>query len=104
MKYLTCCLLLSFFLACTEKTEKPVLSDEKLARIMADLNIAEAATIGLAGYPKDSMVQVYIAQVFEMHGTTLEAYENDLRIVGTDLPRLKAIVDASIALLDGKQQ
>jgi len=102
MKYLICCLSLSFFLACTDNAEKPTLSDEKLARIMADLNIAEAATIGLAGYPKDSLIQVYIAQVFEMHGTSLEVYEKDLRIVGADLPRLKGVVDASIALLGGK--
>jgi len=37
-----------------------------------------------------------------MHGTSLEVYEKDLRIVGADLPRLKGVVDASIALLGGK--
>lgn len=101
MKYLISCLSLCCFLACAGgAAEKPTLSDEKLARIMADLNIAEAATIGLSGYPKDSLVQVYIAQVFEIHGTSLEVYEKDLRIVGADLTRLKAIVDASVKLLE----
>ncbi len=103
MKYLVCCLFLSFSLGCADKTEQSTLSDEKLARVMADLNIAEAATIGLAGYPKDSLVQVYIKQVFEMHGTTLEAYEKDLRIIGADLPRLKAVIDRSIEMLEGKE-
>ena len=103
MKYLISCLSLCCFLACTgDAMEKPTLSDEKLARIMADLNIAEAATIGLAGYPKDSLVQVYVTQVFEIHGTSLEEYEKNLRIVGADLPRLKGVVDSSIVLLGGR--
>ncbi|MFM8485302.1 MAG: hypothetical protein ACKOCH_03120, partial [Bacteroidota bacterium] len=40
------------------------ISDEKVARIMADLYVAEAATIGMTGYSKDSLMQVYYSQVF----------------------------------------
>ena len=68
---------------------------------MADLSVAEAATIGLAGYPKDSLMKVYFTQVFEIHGTTPEVYEKDLRIVSADLSRLKLIVEGSIDLLGG---
>ena len=71
---------------------------------MADISIAEAATVGLSGYPKDSLLKVYFAQVFEIHGTTPEGYEQDLRIVGADLPRLKGIVDESIKLLGGQNE
>jgi hypothetical protein len=102
MKYLIGCLSICFLLACFgEKAEKPTLSDEKLARIMADLNVAEAATLGLSGYPKDSLMKVYFAQVFEMQGTTPEIYEKDLRLISTDLPHLQKIVLESVRLLEG---
>ncbi|MDO8366480.1 MAG: DUF4296 domain-containing protein [Saprospiraceae bacterium] len=78
---------------------QPSLSDEKIARIMSDFSIAEAATNGLAGYTKDSLMQVYYKQVFEMHGITLEAYEQDLRILAQDLPRMDAIVKMADELL-----
>ena len=60
-------------MSCQEKkTEVQTLDDEKLARVMADLNVAEAATLGLSGYPKDSLIMVYYNQVFEIHGTSLK--------------------------------
>ncbi len=68
------------------------LPDEKLSAIMADLYIAEAGTTGLTGYPKDSLMKVYQTQVFELHGTSAEAYESDLRLISNDLIHLKQIV------------
>jgi hypothetical protein len=95
------CFCIVFWVSCTfQQPEKTTLSKEKLARIMADLNISEAATIGLAGYPKDSLMKVYFNQVFEIHGTTPEVYENDLRIVGSDLQQLREIILNSVQLLD----
>lgn len=102
MRYLLCILSAVVFLCCQQQTaEQPSLPDEKLARIMADISIAEAATNGLSGYPKDSLMKAYFTQVFEIHGTTQEAYEKDLRLVSTDLPRLQQIVLESIKLLGG---
>ncbi|MCB0524894.1 MAG: DUF4296 domain-containing protein [Saprospiraceae bacterium] len=89
-------------MSCQEKkTEVQTLDDEKLARVMADLNVAEAATLGLSGYPKDSLIMVYYNQVFEIHGTSLEEYEKNLRIVSADLPHLKQIVDMAGDNLNG---
>jgi hypothetical protein len=103
MKYFICCLGFSFFLFCsTQQSEKPGIPDEKISRIMADLNVAEAATNGMSGYPKDSLMKVYFNQVFEMHGTSAEAYEKDLRLVSADLPRLQQIVLQSVKLLGGE--
>ena len=82
-----------FLTACRDApTEQPTLSDDKLAHIMADLSIADAATNGLAGYKKDSLMHVYVQQVFELHRTTLEAYEKDLKLLSLDLPRMEKIV------------
>ncbi|MCC7466790.1 MAG: DUF4296 domain-containing protein [Saprospiraceae bacterium] len=69
---------------------------------MADLAIADAATTGLSGYTKDSLMHVYFKQVFDMHGTTAEVYENDLRILASDLTRMEVIVKNADELLKDK--
>ncbi len=69
---------------------------------MADLALADAATTGLAGYTKDSLMQVYFKQVFEIHGVTEEAYEKDLRILADDLNHMEVIVKKADELLTEK--
>lgn len=88
-------ILLLFCLACSPKTEQPSLSDDKMARIMADLYVAEAATNGLGGYPKDSLLRIYYGHVLEMHGITKEEYEKNLRLYVQDLPRMEQLVKSA---------
>ncbi len=90
--------------ACQQKTDQPVLSDEQVARIMADLYIAEAATTGLSGYPKDSLTHIYYDQVMQLHGITKEQYEKDLRILVQDVSRMEAIINRSQELLEPEKK
>ncbi|MDX1911378.1 MAG: DUF4296 domain-containing protein [Saprospiraceae bacterium] len=92
-------LLLIFFSCQQKQVETPVLSDEKLARIMADISIADAATTGLSGYAKDSLMQVYFKQVFDIHGVDLETYEKDLRILAKNLDHMEQVVKLADELL-----
>ncbi|HMX40665.1 MAG TPA: DUF4296 domain-containing protein [Saprospiraceae bacterium] len=89
--------------ACQPRKEEPNLPDEKMARIMADLSMAEAATNGLAGYPKDSLMHHYFSQTFDLHGTTLEEYERNLRLYVQDPDRMTRLVHRSEELLGAKQ-
>ena len=41
--------LLLALTACQAKVEQPAIPDEKMAKIMADLFVAESATVGLGG-------------------------------------------------------
>lgn len=85
-----------------ENSQSQDISDEKIARIMADLYIAEAATIGMTGYPRDSLMQAYYKQVFEIHGTDKVVYENNLRLISNDLEHLKQVVLEARELLEEK--
>lgn len=87
------------FFACEKKVEQPTLSDEKISRIMADFATAEAATNGLNGFPKDSLLQLYFGQVLELHQITREEYEKNLRLLTNDLPRMQAIIKAAELLM-----
>lgn len=97
---------LCLFAACQRQSvEQTAMSDEKLAQVMADLSVADAATTGLVGYQKDSLMHVYFKQVYEIHGITLEAYEKDMRIVAQDVSRLEKIVkEAEEWLNEGKKK
>jgi hypothetical protein len=90
--------------ACQQPVEQPTLSDETIARIMADLHVAEAATTGLGGYSKDSLMHLYYSQVFELHGIKREAYEKDLRLLARDEVHMGEVVDAATALLQPDEE
>ena len=103
LNFLVVLVMLGLHSACQSGApEQLSLSDEKIAQIMADLSIADAATTGLAGFPKDSLMHVYFNQVLEMHGITLENYEKDLRILAKDLPRMERIVKQADEFLTEK--
>ena len=104
MKYWFLALLFLTVSACRPPAEQAALSDEQIARLMADFYVAEAATNGLSGYPKDSLTQVYYIQVLEQHGVSLAEYEKSLRILAADVPRMKAVqVRANAILEPGKK-
>lgn len=96
-------LMVAMLAACEAKQAEPrALTDEKIARIMADLSIADAATNGLSGFAKDSLMQFYFKQVFEIHGVTLEIYEKDLRILAQDLGQMQGVIKMADELLTEK--
>lgn len=66
---------------------------------MADLHLAEAATTGLTGYRKDSLLYLYYEQIFAWHGVERQAYENDLRLLSRDEAQLRAVVEKAEAIL-----
>jgi hypothetical protein len=97
LSWLLAAALLAF--RCTPEVEQPSLPDDKMARIIADIALAEAATVGLGGYSRDSLQQIYYRQVLEMHGITLEEYEKNLRLYADDIPRFQNVVTRAEALI-----
>ena len=95
-------LLSGFWGSCNfqETAERPSVSDEKMARVIADLAIADAATNGITGYEKDSLMQAYFQQVLQLHGLTLEQHEKNLRIFANDMDKMQEILENAEMLLD----
>jgi len=94
-------LLFVLLLQCTpsEPSVQTDIPDEKLSQIMSDLNIADAATNGLAGYEKDSLMKVYFNQIFEMHGIEQERFEKNLEALSANILRMESVVRAADSLL-----
>lgn len=96
-----CLSLLVLLFQCAPREPQVVtdLPDEKITQIMADLYVADAATNGLAGYEKDSLMKVYFKQVFEMHGIEQERYERNLEGLSVNILRMESVVRAADSLL-----
>lgn len=92
-------LLTLLTLGCQPAHESPSLTDEKMSRILADLFIAEAATNGLSGYPKDSLTHVYYDQVFQIHGISREEYEKNMRLLVLEEAHIEKVVKDAVDLL-----
>lgn len=89
--------------ACQKQVEKPSLSDDKIAEIMADLSLTEAATNTMGGGPaKDSLMQVYVGQVFKIHQTSLDEYEKNLQLICRDISQMALILDRSEEIIKTK--
>lgn len=86
-------LLLLVFTACQQQTttETATISDDTLAAILADMAIAESAVSILTGYPRDSTSSEYYKQVYEIHGVTLDQFEQSMRVVVQDFQRFERI-------------
>ena len=66
-------ILLPFFLlTCDTTTELPV-PEKKLVRVVADMQVAEAAMVGLSGFVRDSTAEVYYREIYALHQTDKDA-------------------------------
>ena len=102
---LVCLVSMVFTCSCEKKVEQPSLPDEKISRIMADVFTAEAATNGLIGYPKDSLLRIYLDQVLLKHQVSKEVYEKDLRLIANDIPHMERVIEGARLLLEpGKKK
>lgn len=85
--------------ACGPKPEQLSVPEEKIARIMADLYIAESATTGLMGFSKDSLLRIYNEQVFQIHGVSQAEYEKNLKLLARDENDMERVVKMSVQLV-----
>ncbi len=91
--------IVAVLLTACRSEERLQLSEEQIARIMADLHIAEAATSGLVGYQKDSLLYRYYEQIFTLHQVDRQTYERDLRLLAREEARMQAVVERAEELL-----
>ncbi|MFN4080892.1 MAG: DUF4296 domain-containing protein [Saprospiraceae bacterium] len=94
-------MLVAGLIACnTDSHPAPNIGPDQYARIMADLSVAEAATLGLSGYPKDSLQQAYFMQVFAKHQITQAQYEAATSYYARDLDQMRDIIHKAQYLTD----
>lgn len=87
----------------TQSSAQEAVPEEKVAKIIAEIALAEGAVSALTGFKRDSFVHSYYKQIYEINGVTLEDYEKYLRILANDTKRLEGVVKKAEQYLKDKQ-
>lgn len=94
-------LLAALLLAACDRTPGMVLKREPMARLLADLQLAEALSNEqrLSGYGPDSMRLALRRSVLAKHGTNEAVLDSSLRWYGAHLPRFMKVIDRADSIL-----
>ena len=100
MKYfLSILLVFIIFSNCKEEYE-PQLSDEQIIEVLVDLHIAEAASMSLGTKIKDSVINVYYPQIFEIHGIQDSLFFKEFEIIRKNPKKLEGIYEKVLEEID----
>ena len=80
-----------FLIACSKSTQQLPLSEEKIIQIIADMQVAEAALVGLSGSVRDSTAEVYYEEIYTLHGTDKLTVVETMDLLQMDPTRLEKI-------------
>lgn len=93
--------LTALLLAACDRTPGMVLKREPMARLLADLQLAEALSNEqrLSGYGPDSTRLALRRSVLAKHGTNEAVLDSSLRWYGAHLPRFMKVIDRADSIL-----
>ena len=74
-----------------KKEPKLNIPDEKMIKILVDLQIAEASSMSLGRTVKDSVIGVHYDQVFKIHGVNDSIFFKEFEILRSNPARVEAI-------------
>lgn len=77
--------------ACGGKPDAPEFDEKQLISVLIDVHVAEAAAQNLRGRTKDSVLNVYYEQIFQVHGMDRAAFEATMESLREDPVRLEAL-------------
>ncbi len=86
--------------SCTKEETAYQLTDEKLTNIITDIHVSESATQHLSLSLRDSMVQVYLGQILEIHEVSKDVFEPEYQQLKRDPEKLQLIYGKVIERLN----
>ncbi|MEM6964116.1 MAG: DUF4296 domain-containing protein [Bacteroidota bacterium] len=93
-------LFVTLLLSGCKEEIKPIIPEEKMIKILADLHVSEAALMSLNHKVKDSVSQVYYRQIFEIHGVADSTFYQDLAILRKNPKAVERIYEQVIAEIE----
>jgi Domain of unknown function (DUF4296) len=75
-------LILGLLIQCRQSVKFPV-NEIKMAEILTDIHIAEAAVDNESGDMKDSITRLYYPQIFEHHGIKQWEFDSTMSMLST---------------------
>lgn len=99
MKYVLLFFVALLFGSCRSEFQT-TWTDEQYARIVADMQVAEAAMIGLSGDRRDSVAQVYYEEIYQLHRITKEEAVLALDELNLQPERLERVYELAMQELE----
>ena len=101
----TCLIIVLFILlGCQQDDISYAIEEEMMIKILADMHIAEAATLQGDISQRDSLRKIYYDQIFEIHEVPKETYEEDMDVLKRDAKKLASIYDKVIEQLKQRKE
>jgi hypothetical protein len=92
-RFLSLILFVSFLFSCGPKPAVLPIEKERLIPILVDVHIAEAAVQSLRKQEKDSVIQVYYDQIFEIHKISEDDFYASMEVLKQDAYQLEQIYE-----------
>jgi hypothetical protein len=90
MKKTISCLIFSFFVFFSCKKNDPMsIPKNKMVSMLADIHVAENASAYLSESKKDSIMKVYMNQIYEIHSVGEVEFRQNLEIIKKEPARMK---------------
>ena len=86
-------------LGCEKPQEKPTIEPEKMAAIISDIFVADAAVTSAYGTIRDTMQAYYYDQVFKIHGVTREELDKNMAIYSKSTTEMDSLLKAAERIL-----
>ena len=67
------------------------MDEDKLVEVLIDVHVAEAAVQMLRGATKDSVINAYYDQIFEIYGLKREDFETTMELYRNDPKRMEEL-------------
>ena len=93
MKHIKYLLIISAFCCSCQETEELNLSEEKLIQVITDAHISEGAAQNLMQPIKDSILNLYYQQIFEIHQVSEAQFKADMQILARNTKLSKRIYE-----------
>jgi len=92
-RFLFLFLFVIFLFACGPKPAVLPIEKERLIPVLVDVHIAEAAVQSLRKQEKDSVIQVYYEQIFEIHKISEDDFYASMEVLKQDAYQLEQIYE-----------
>lgn len=90
--FLAFVLLIHLSLAsCGQDKMSWAIDEQVLLEVIIDVHVAEAAVQSLRGATKDSVINAYYDQIFEIHGVNRAEFETTMEMLRNDPKHLEAL-------------
>lgn len=88
---LPCLTLLLCFFSCEEPKPELTIPEERLIPLMADIHLADMATLNIPQTVKDSIQEAYLNQIFRIHDIDRAVFDSNMQILYADPARYQEI-------------